>query len=120
MPDKLPKSMPFRICIYRTEDLKNVYIAHCLDLDVKAHAETIEGAMDELLKVIETQIEMSEQFDADLLHPAPENIWDMYMSAKKAHRKLPAELINRIIRNANRRLGHEVEIAPGNKDCALA
>ena len=107
MASKIPKSMPFRICIYPCDDKKGVFIAHCLDLDVISDDTSVEGAVTELLKVIETQIELCETHKAQVFFPAPGRIWQKYTSAKKAGRKLPEELIKRIVRNANKRLGHQ-------------
>ncbi len=107
MSVKIPKSMLFRICIYPCADEKGVFIAHCLDLDVIADGTSIEAAITELLKVIETQIELCKRVSAQLLFPAPGSVWQKYTSAKKAGRKIPDELVQRIVYAANKRLGHQ-------------
>ena len=108
MSEKIPKSISFRVCVYRSEEDEG-YIAHCLELDVIGAANNVEGALDELLEVIETQLESCELYNAQVLFPAPEEIWEKYNQAKKARRKISPELLDRVIRNANRRLGHTVE-----------
>ena len=111
---QIPKYVPFRICVYPCPELKNMFMAHCLELDVKAHAKSIEGAIDELLKVIETQIEISRTVGADLYKLAPGKIWRFYRAARKANRRIPEELMERIIKRANKRLGHEVDVRPSS------
>ena len=104
---KIPKSMLFRICVYPCADEKNVFIAHCLDLDVIADGTSIEAAVTELLKVIETQIELCTKHGAQVLFPAPGSVWQKYASAKKAGRKVSDELMQRIYNKVNKRLGHQ-------------
>ncbi len=107
MAQKIPHSMPFRICVYQSEK-KGYFIAHCLELDVLGEDKSVEGALDNLLEVIETQIESCQTYKAQFFFPAPDSIWQKYNKAKKAKRRISEELINRVIRNANKRLGHKM------------
>lgn len=105
---KIPKSMPFRVCVYPCTDERGVFVAHCLELDVIGDGTSVEAAISELLKVIETQIEICGRTGAQLLFPAPGRVWQKYMAAKKINRKVPGELVRRIVASANKRLGHPV------------
>ncbi|KKL81012.1 hypothetical protein LCGC14_1999040 [marine sediment metagenome] len=96
MAVKIPKSMLFRACIYLSPDVDGTFVAHCLELDLIGEGKTPKKAIVELLKVIETQIELCEKSSAQLFFPAPGSIWQKYMYAKKAGRKLPDELMQRI------------------------
>jgi len=92
----ISKSMSFRICVYPSQYDKSYFTAHCLELDIFGQDKTVEGAVGELLQLIENQIEVCEETGA---------VWQKYERAKKAKHKLPDELIDRIISQANRHLG---------------
>jgi hypothetical protein len=76
-----------------------------LELDIFGQHRTIEGAVSELLHLIENQLDVCEQTGAQVQFFAPASVWQKYEQAKRAKRKLPDELMDRIIREANRRLG---------------
>ncbi len=101
----ISKSMSFRICVYPSQYDKSYFTAHCLELDIFGQDKTVEGAVGELLQLIENQIEVCEETGAQLQFFAPPNVWQKYERAKKAKHKLPDELIERIISQANRHLG---------------
>lgn len=103
---KVPKSISFRACIYSSKEEGGAFVAHCLELDVVGVSATVEGSLDELLEGIETQLDTCTEFNTQLLFPAPPIVWQKYNQAKKAGRKLSSELLDRVIRNANRRLGY--------------
>ncbi len=98
--------MSFRICVYKDHDDESLFVAHCLDLDVMADGQCVRDAISELLKVIETQIEACQETGANLLRQAPGWVWQQYESAKTAGRKINEILVNQIIADANKRLGH--------------
>lgn len=104
---KFSRAMSFRICVYPSRFDKNYLTAHCLELDVFGQDKTLEGAVTELLQIIETQLEVSEETGAQLQFFAPSRVWQIYEQAKKAKRKIPDELMDRIIAQANQRLGYE-------------
>jgi hypothetical protein len=103
----IPRSMSFRICVYPTQFDRSLFTAHCLELDIFGQDRSIEGAVSELLHLIESQLKVCERTGAQLQFFAPASVWQKYEQAKKAKRKLPDELMDRIIREANRRLGFD-------------
>jgi len=107
MAQKIPHSMSFRVCVYPSEE-KGYFTAHCLELDVIGEDKNVEGALNDLLEVIETQVESCQTHKAQFLFPAPGSIWQKYNSSRKAKRRISEELINRVIQNANKRLGHKM------------
>ena len=66
----------------------------------------MQDALSELLEVIEVQLDSCDRIGAQVFFPAPNDVWELYRS--KDVRKLPGELADRIIRDANKRLGHNV------------
>ena len=103
----IPQSMSFRVCVYSSPEEKGYFIAHCLELDVIGEDKTVEGALDELLEAIETQIDSCKRNSAQLMFPAPGSVWQKYNWAKHAKRKICSELIERAVNNANKRFGHK-------------
>ena len=103
---KIPSNMCFRICVYPSVDVQSEFVAHCLDLDVFAAARTVQEALDLLLELIEFQIQTCEKHDAQLNFPAPHAIWRKYLAAKKAERYVASELVELVVADANKRLGH--------------
>lgn len=108
------KSMSFRVCVYPSQFDAEYFTAHCLELDVIGQDKTLEGAVAELLEAIETQLEICVETGAQLEFWAPGIVWYKYEQARKANRKVPDELMNRIIEKANRRLGYDSSV---NIDC---
>ena len=98
----------FRVLVYPSPDKKNAFVAHCLELDVIGQGKSIEAAVSELLEVIEVQIRSSKTQNVEPFFPAPKEIWEKYQKAKKAKKQLPSELMERIIRDANKRLGNRL------------
>ncbi len=102
---RMPIQFQFRVVIYPSNEKKNSFIAHCLELDVMGQGKSIEGAVSELLEIIEVQIENSKANKIEPFFPAPKEIWQIYQKARESKRQLPSELMERIITNANKRLG---------------
>ncbi len=96
--------MSFRACVYPSEE-EGRFVAHCLELDVFGEGASVEQAISELLEVIETQIESCQETGAQLQFFAPKKVWYKYQLARKANRSIAKELLDRIVRDANRRLG---------------
>ena len=96
-------TMQFPIVIYPSED-DNIgrYTAHCLNMDLLADDETIEGAVSKLLETIEVQLDAAEQFNSDPFNKAPVEYWHRLGQG----RELASELTDRIIANANKRHGN--------------
>lgn len=103
----IPRALSFRICVYPSQFDKRLFTAHCLELDIFGQDRSIEGGVSELLGLIESQLEVCAQTGAQLQFFAPAGVWQKYEQAKRAKRKLPDELMDRIIREANRRLGFD-------------
>ena len=59
---------------------KNIFLAHCLDMDVVAQGKTTSEAISELKEAIITQMEHCLENDMldNLFRPAPKNYWDMF------------------------------------------
>ena len=95
------------IVIYPSEegDLGS-FTAHCLNMDIIADDDTVEGAVGLLLELIETNLDSAREHNANAFRDAPKEYWDKLALAQK----LSPELNERIIRDANRRLGHEYPI----------
>lgn len=93
-------TLKFPIVVYPSEDSgMGAYTAHCLNLDVLADHDTVEGALVQLLEVIECQLDAAEEFGADPFRRAPEEYWKKLGSA----RELSKELVERVVKDANRR-----------------
>jgi pyruvate-formate lyase len=110
------KSMSFRVVMYPSEFNSNYFTAHCLELDVIGQDRTIEGAVVQLLEAIETQLNVCAETGAQFEFWAPGMVWYRYETARKANRKISDELMERIIRQANERLGYK---SPVNIDCIV-
>lgn len=106
----LSEFMSFRACIYPSQFDRQYFTAHCLELDVIGQDKTLEGAIAQLLEAIETQLKVCIETNAQFERWAPGDVWYIYEQAKKAKRKVSAELLERIIEQANRRLGYESPI----------
>ena len=90
----------FAIVVYESEDSgMGRFTAHCLNMDVLADDDTVEGAVSTLLELIETQLDAAEQHGADPLGRAPERYWQKLGAAQE----IPRELMERIIDRANHR-----------------
>lgn len=106
----LSQFMSFRACIYPSQFDRRYFTAHCLELDVIGQDTTLEGAVAQLLEAIETQLQTCIETGAQFEFWAPGVVWYKYEQAKKAKRKVSDELLERIIEQANRRLGYESPI----------
>ena len=71
--------------------------------------------MSELLELIDSHLEICEKTGAQLQFFAPPIVWQKYEQAKKAKRKLPNELIDRIVQQANKRLGYKKPLSIGQR-----
>ncbi len=69
------------------------FTAHCLNMDLIADDDTVEGAVDLLLELISTTMESGAVHKANCFRDAPRKYWEKLEHAKR----LPLELIERII-----------------------
>jgi len=96
--------MRFTIVIYPSEfDSAARFTAHCLNMDLVADSDSVEGAVSDLLETIEAQLEAAQKYNAEAFHYAPQRYWDKLKGAKELSR----ELRERIIFDANRRLSRD-------------
>lgn len=77
------------------------FVAHCLNLDILSDDDSVQGAISQLLELIEHHLDTAEKHDADPFRPAPKRFWAMLGRA----RRVPRELIERILKEANARHG---------------
>ncbi len=72
----------FHILVHKQDN--DVYIAHCLELDLVAEADTAETACDELQDIIDTQIRTCIENDnlENLFFPAPPEVWAKFGRAQ--------------------------------------
>jgi len=91
----------FPIVVYPSEDAEGgAFTAHCLNMDVLADDDTVEGAVSKVLETIEVSLEAAEKHNANAFRDAPEEYWDKLASA----RPIARELWERILFfNANKR-----------------
>ena len=78
--------MTFNILIRDEED---ICIAHCLELDIVATSQSLEGVEADIISLISAQIEYAfenENLD-NLYHPAPPEVWKEYFSCSTAEIK---------------------------------
>ena len=90
----------FPIVVYPSEhgDISR-FTAHCLNLDIIADDDSLQGALSRLLESIEEQLDAAEENGVDPIQLAPRRYWEMLGRA----RRIPSELMDRVIRDANKR-----------------
>ncbi|HLD69820.1 MAG TPA: hypothetical protein VJA17_03555 [Candidatus Omnitrophota bacterium] len=84
MLKKLNINKPLHILI--VEDKKeNVFIAHCLDMDIAAQGKSEKEAVEELKFLIKTQLEYCLENDMldTAFHSAPKEYWDQFYSGSQ-------------------------------------
>lgn len=90
----------FPIVVYSSEDAEGGrFTAHCLNMDLVADDDCVEGALSKLLESIEAGIDAAVKHNASPFRDAPRQYWDRLARAKQ----LPRELRERVIFNANKR-----------------
>lgn len=103
------KKLMLRACVYPSPDEPDTFVAHCIELDIMGSGHTIQETLDELMDLTNLQIQTCQEHGAQLIFLAPSHIWGIYQAAYKANRRLPDELMHRVIQEANRRLGHRFD-----------
>jgi hypothetical protein len=81
------KELRFNVLIKKEEEL---FIAHCLELDIVATALSAEEAGNDLCDLIKAQVAYAFSNDnlANLYHPAPRKVWEeFYACDKKSEEK---------------------------------
>lgn len=115
--ETLTRAMSFRVVVYPSEFDQTYFTAHCLELDVIGQDKTIEGAVAQLLEAIETQLATCIETGTQFEFWAPGLVWFKYEQARKDNRKISDEMMERIIKQANQRLGYQ---SPINLDTIAA
>ena len=79
---KYPKSFIFNILIKKENEL---FIAHCLELDIVSAERSKEKAEKELVDLICAQLDYAFSNDnlENLYHPAPQKVWEEFFACKK-------------------------------------
>lgn len=95
----------FAILVYKSEEADiGQYTAHCLNLDIIADDNTVEGAISNLLEAIEAHLDAAEEHGAfPMFRSAPSE----YSARLQNAQRLAPELQDRIVRDANKRNGHK-------------
>jgi hypothetical protein len=90
----------FPIVIYPSEDEEGgAFTAHCLNMDLIADDDTVEGAVSKLLETIEAAFEAGRRHRANPFRDAPKEYWDKLAQA----RPLAREPLEQIVFAANLR-----------------
>lgn len=84
---------------------KNIFIAHCLDMDIASQSKTQQEAVSELKRLIYTQIEYCVENDIldTLFRPAPKEYWDIY------YRSQATGILNQLSLQKNKHTIKDVE-----------
>ena len=82
----MEKSMTFNILAKKESDM---WLAHCLELDIVATAKTITTLKKEIENLIITQIDYAFSNDNldNLYHPAPAEVWKEFYACKESVEK---------------------------------
>lgn len=75
-------SIKFNILIKKEDD---IYVAHCLELDIVATADNLDQVKDDIISLIDAQISYAFGNDnlANLFRPAPSEVWEEFYSCEK-------------------------------------
>ena len=82
--------LELRVITYREDE---VWLAHCLELDIVAEGKSAKKAVNDLVDLCLLQIKTAiEENDLEsIIRPAPAEFWKLFFSAKKKKRIKPAE-----------------------------
>jgi hypothetical protein len=83
MGTKTEMSMVFNILAKKTAD---IWIAHCLELDIVATSASLESLKEEIKDLILTQVDYAFSNDnlENLYHPAPAEVWKEFYKCQNA------------------------------------
>ena len=73
---------------------ESMYVAHCLELDIVAVADSIDQAQREIVSLVCAQVDYAFSNDnlENLFHPAPAEVWEeFYRCGKRTEREYPLE-----------------------------
>ena len=77
------------------------FVAQCLELDLIGMDKSVQGALQELLEVIDVQFESCKKTGASFLFRSPKADWLRYNQAKSGGHVVPLELIDRVFEEVN-------------------
>lgn len=80
-PERIVKGrFDLHILIYKEE---NLYVAHCLELDIVGSGTTQENALKEMRELVVAQItfHFEHKIEDKLFHPAPAEYWNKWLRA---------------------------------------
>jgi hypothetical protein len=106
----------FPIVIYPSEDDQGgQYTAHCLNMDLIADNDTVEGAVSKLLETVEAALEAARKHNANPFRDAPREYWDKLAEAQP----LPTELRERILSTSRKSGAGDAKIIDIETQCDL-
>ncbi len=75
-------TMAFNVLVKEEDDM---WVAHCLELDVVATSDTEEGAVTDIADLIRAQVSYAISHDnlEYLYHPAPSEVWEEFLRCKE-------------------------------------
>ncbi len=81
----------FHILIIEDKN-KNIFLAHCLDMDIVSQGKTKKETITNLVELIQTQMQYCIENDMldNLFRPAPKEYWDMF------YRSQATKIINQL------------------------
>ncbi|MBN1343194.1 MAG: hypothetical protein JXQ73_10965 [Phycisphaerae bacterium] len=91
---KLPKDLQIRLVVYSDPDDPDVWLAHCIEMDLIGAGDTVQEALEDLLGAIAGQIRNATTAK-QVFFPAPQETWDVIPLC----RRLPDELLLRATEN---------------------
>lgn len=112
--------LPIRIVVYPSEDTPGYLVAHCLEFDLIGMGLNLEEAMIKLVENMAAQSEACEENETRIYFPAPEWVSGKYLHAKTYGRKIPEELIERVLRTVTNNVETVVATGEVTEDHLLA
>lgn len=87
------KSMSFNILIYKDEEY-NIYVAHCLELDLVATSNKLKTVQHDILDIIKTHVTHAFENDnvQNMYQSAPKEIWERYYRCNETHQPVVSSL----------------------------
>lgn len=86
MPSQEKRGMIFNILIKEEED---IFVAHCLELDIVATADSVKEAQKDIIALVCAQVDYAftnNNLD-HLYHPAPPEVWKEFFECKERWEK---------------------------------
>ncbi len=81
--------MSIRAVVHPSPHEDGQFIAHCLELDVIGSDASVEGAIEQMMEAVETQVDVHRREYTQLFFPAPPAVWQKYNQAERTRFNLP-------------------------------